>query len=749
MTSHPRLSAIAGLLLGSPLLSAVDLPQQHQKNPSTVQEAFVDSLLLRMTLEEKVGQLTQFRGRYGDTGPRVAEGGEDQIRRGAVGSFLGVYGASYTRQMQRLAVEESRLGIPLLFAHDVIHGFRTIFPVPLAEASSWDPEIARHSARIGAVEAAAHGLHWTFAPMVDIARDPRWGRIVEGSGEDPYLGARMAEARVRGFQGEELGDPTSILACAKHFTGYGGGEGGRDYNVADISVQTLREIYLPPFHAAVEAGVGSVMASFNEVAGVPMHANGSLIRGILRGEWRFRGVLISDYTGILELLQHGVAGSHAEAGALALRGGIDVDMVSSIYRDDLPSLVQAGLLSGALVDSAVKRVLTAKYQLGLFTDPFRYCDARREKDSVLTAAHRAAARHAAQRSVVLLKNEENLLPLSPELTRLAVIGPLATDRRSILGPWAAAGREEDAVSILEGIRRAVAPGTQLLHVRGCDVAESDSSGFEEARRTAGSASCAILVLGETSDMSGEASSRAFLRLPGMQSELARVVMATGTPVVVVLLNGRPLAIPEIEAGAQAIVEAWYGGIEAGNAVADILFGEYSPSGKLPVTFPRAVGQVPIYYNHKNTGRPPAEEERFTSKYLDIPWTPLYPFGFGLSYTTFSYGAIMLSTPALKRGDTLRVTVEVTNTGSRFGEEVVQCYVRDEVASLTRPVKALKGFQKIGLQPGERRSVSFALSEWDLAFWKESHWVTEPGAFTVFVGGSSENVQAAGFSLAAP
>jgi beta-glucosidase len=706
---------------------------------------FVDSLVARMTLEEKLGQLTQVPGRWGDTGPRVPEGGEDEIRRGQVGSFLGVYGAGYTRQMQELALQ-SRLRIPLLFAHDVIHGFRTIFPVSLAEAASWDPEAVERSARIAAVEATAAGLHWTFAPMVDIARDARWGRIVEGAGEDPYLGSIMAAARVRGFQGTDLSAPHTMLATAKHFVAYGAAEGGRDYNVADISEVTLREIYLPPFHAAITAGARSVMASFNEVEGVPAHASERLIDGLLRREWGWNGLLVSDYTGVMELIPHGIAADSAAAGALALRAGVDVDMVSRIYIRKLPALVRGGRVPMRDVDAAVRRVLRAKYELGLFDDPYRYSDTARERRTLLAAEHRDAARELARKAIVLLKNDGRALPLSKSLGSLAVIGALATDGRSAMGNWSAAGRAEETVTVLDGIRRAL-PNTRVVHAKGADVVTEDTSGFAEAVAAARGADAVIVVAGEHQEQSAEANNRAFIDLPGVQERLIRAVHATGRPMVVVLMGGRPLSIPWLAENVPAILETWYLGTEMGNAVADVLFGDANPSGKLPVTFPRTVGQVPIYYNHKMTGRPPQAENKYTSKYIDVPWTPLYPFGHGLSYTTFAYRNLRLSAASITPNDTLVAAVEVTNTGDRAGDEVVQLYIRDLVGSITRPVKELRGFRRITLRPGETQTVSFTLGAADLAFFDvDLDLVVERGTFQVFVGTSSEQVQEARFEL---
>lgn len=710
----------------------------------------VEALLAKMTLEEKLGQLNQPRGRWGETGPRVQEGGEDDIRAGRIGSYLGVHGAEYTRRMQQIAVNESRLGVPLLFAHDVIHGFRTIFPVPLGEAASFDPKAVEQAARIAAIEATAAGLHWTYAPMVDIARDPRWGRIVEGSGESSYLGSVLAAARVRGFQGDDLTAPDTMMATAKHFVAYGAAEGGRDYNIADLSERTLHDVYLPPFKAAVDAGAQSVMAAFNEIGGVPMHAHGQLINGVLRGEWGWDGVLVSDYTGVLELIQHGVAANRAEAGALALEAGVDVDMVSNIYLQDLPAVVRKGRLDEATVDKAVRRVLRAKYRLGLFEDPFRYSDAARERERILRPEYRKAARELARKSLVLLRNEGGVLPLSKRPGTIAVIGPLADDKRVMLGGWAAAGRPEDAVTPLEGIRAAVGAGTKVLHARGVDVEGTNRSLFGEAVRIAREADVVLMFLGEHHDMSAEAHNRTTLDLPGVQEELVKAVHATGKPVVVVLFNGRPLSINWLTQNVHSIVVAWFPGIEAGHAIADVLFGDHNPAGRLPVTFPRNVGQVPIYHDHRNTGRPPNEKEKYTSKYIDVPWTPLYPFGYGLSYTRFSYAQLKVDKPRIGARDSLRVAVTVTNTGKRAGDEVVQLYVRDDVGSVTRPVKELCGFQRIHLRPGEKRQVEFVLGPENLSFHGlDLKPVVEPGTFTVFVGGSSQDLIETRFEVTSP
>ena len=685
-----------------------------------------------MTLEEKAGQLTQWGAQQTPTGPRVAAGSDDDIRKGRVGSVLGAYGVENLRQLQRLAVEESRLRIPLLFAFDVIHGFRTVFPVPLAEAAAFDPALSERCARAAAIEATAHGLHWTYAPMVDIARDPRWGRVVEGSGEDPFLGAALAVARVRGFRGKP-GTASSLLATAKHFAAYGAAEGGRDYDTVDLSERTLQEIYLPPFRAAVEAGVDSIMPAFNEIAGIPMHAHRALIVDTLRARWGFNGLVVSDYTGIKELMQHGIAATPQAAAARAFRASVDVDMISDVYLRELPQLVRSGQVSMAALDAAVRRVLEAKRQLGLFADPYRQTDAARERAAVLTPESRTLAREAARESIVLLKNDGGVLPLRKDLKRLLVVGELANDAQSTLGAWAGAGRAEDSVTVLEGIRRALGKTVEVTYAT--DV------------ERAASADAIVFVAGEREALSGEAHSRAYIGLPGDQEQLFQRLRALGKPLVVVLMNGRPLAMPQLAEQAPAILEAWYLGVEMGNAVADVLFGAVNPSGKLPITFPRATGQIPIYYDHKPTGRPPRAEEPYSSKYLDVAWTPQFPFGHGLSYTTFRYATPQLSAAKLGPNATLRVRCSVSNTGAREGTEVVQLYLRDGAASITLPVRTLRGFQRVRLAPGESKAVSFELDAEDFALLDENFQrVVEPGRFTIFVGGSSATENQASFEV---
>lgn len=707
----------------------------------------VEALLQQMTLEEKVGQLSQLGVQDTPTGPVIDQGELAQLPMSTVGSVLGAYGVEQTRRLQEHVVTGSRLPIPLLFAFDVIHGFRTVFPVPLAEAAAWDPDLAQRTARAAAVEATASGIHWTFAPMIDIARDPRWGRVVEGTGEDPFLGAALASAKVRGFHGAGPADPSYMLATAKHFVTYGAAEGGRDYNVADVSERTLREVYLPPFQAAVAAGVDGIMPSFNELAGTPLHSNTALLTGVLRNQWRFSGLIVSDFNALWELSQHGIAGSPADRARLAFNAGVDIDMVSQTYRQYLPPLVRTGQVSLTAVDNAVRRVLQAKQRLGLLDDPYRYSDEARQRANVLTPQHRALAREAAQKSIVLLKNTDALLPLSKHLRNVLVVGSLATDAEATLGPWALAAHPEDSITVLQGIRRAVAPGTEVVYLPGASPISNETQNLNEVRQAARRAEVVIAVLGEHADQSGEARSRADLGLPGAQEALLRALLDSGKPVVIVLMNGRPLVLSQTVRQAPALLETWFLGSEMGHAVADILFGDVNPSGKLPITFPRSVGQIPLYYAHKNTGRPPSDDERYTSGYIDEHWTPLYPFGFGLSYTSFSYSAPRLSTQRLASTQVLSVAVTVTNTGARPGEEIVQLYLRDDVASVTRPVRQLRGFRKVQLAPGEARELTFTLDQADFALLDSDFSpVIEAGTFTVFVGADSTTENQARFEL---
>ncbi|PUB45598.1 glycoside hydrolase family 3 N-terminal domain-containing protein [Pseudomonas sp. GV047] len=707
----------------------------------------VEALLQQMTLEEKVDQLSQLGVQDTPTGPVIDPGELAQRPMSTVGSVLGAYGVEQTRRLQEHAVTRSRLPIPLLFAFDVIHGFRTVFPVPLAEAAAWDVDLAQRTARAAAVEATASGIHWTFAPMVDIARDPRWGRVVESTGEDPFLGAALASAKVRGFHGAGPADPSFMLATAKHFVTYGAAEGGRDYNVADVSERTLREVYLPPFQAAVAAGVDGIMPSFNELAGTPLHSNTALLTGVLRNQWRFRGLIVSDFNALWELSQHGIAGGPTDRARLAFNAGVDIDMVSQTYRQYLPTLVRTGQVSLTAVDNAVRRVLQAKQRLGLLDDPYRYSDEARQRANVLTPQHRALAREAAQKSIVLLKNTDALLPLPKHLRNMLVVGSLATDAEATLGPWALAAHPQDSITVLQGIRRAVAPGTEVVYLPGASPISTETQNLNEVRQAARRAEVVVAVLGERADQSGEARSRADLGLPGAQEALLRALLDSGKPVVILLMNGRPLVLSQNVRQAPALLETWFLGSEMGHAVADILFGDVNPSGKLPITFPRNVGQIPLYYAHKSTGRPPSGDERYTSGYIDEHWTPLYPFGFGLSYTSFSYSAPRLSTQRLASTQVLAVKVTVTNTGARPGEDIVQLYLRDDVASVTRPVRQLRGFRKVQLAPGEARDLTFTLDQADFALLDSNFSpVIEAGTFTVFVGADSTTENQARFEL---
>lgn len=702
----------------------------------------VSSLLSSMTLAEKIGQLQQLCGSWdGDALPEDF----DLARQGKLGSTIFIRGAKRTSELQRVAVNESRLHIPILFAFDVIHGYRTIFPVPLGEAASWDPSGAERSAGIAAEEASAGGVRWTFAPMVDIARDPRWGRIVEGSGEDPYLGSAMAAARVRGFQGTNYGLPDKVVACAKHWVAYGAAEGGRDYNTTDVSERTLREIYFPPFKAALDAGVGTFMSAFNDLDGVPCTANTFTLSTVLRGEWHFDGVVVSDYNAVKELITHGVAADGKQAAALALSAGVDMDMFSRLYSENGESLVRDRTISEGQIDQSVRRVLRLKYQLGLFEHSC--ADETHESATLLSAAHLAAARELAARSFVLLKNERETLPISRDLKSIAVIGPLADDARSMLGPWSGDGRKEDAVTLLAGIRAKLPAGAAINYAKGCDVTGNSTEGFDEAENAARKSDFVILAVGESADMSGEAASRSSLDLPGRQLELIQAIHATGKPYAVVLMNGRPLSINWIASNSPAILETWFAGTQGGNAIADTLFGDVNPGGKLPVTFPRSVGQVPIYYNHKNTGRPPGSDPKSASQYIDIPWTPLYPYGYGLSYTQFRLANLHVSKALIRPNESVTVSAEVENTGERPGDEVVQLYIHQLTADVTRPVKDLKGFQRVTLRVGERHQVEFTLRPRDLAFYNRTmHFTVEPGTVNVMVGDSSEGGLESSFEI---
>jgi len=703
------------------------------KDPSQSVEARVEDLLGRMTLEEKIGQMCQYT--------KYPEKHEELVGAGKVGSLFNVTGAEQTNEVQSIAVEKSRLGIPLIFGLDVIHGYSTIYPIPLAMASSWDPETVKAAASIAAAEASSEGIRWTFAPMVDIARDPRWGRVAEGAGEDPYLGSAMARAQVEGYQGEDLADPHTIVACPKHYVAYGGAEGGRDYNTVEVSERTLRDVYLPPFKAAVEAGAGTLMSAFNDLNGVPASANRFTLTTVLREEWGFEGFVVSDWNSIGELVVHGIAGTRAQAGKEAVEAGVDMDMEGNVYQTTLALLVEEGAISEETIDDAVRRILTIKFRMGLFERP--YNDTGLAAEVVQCRENIGAARDFARRSMVLLKNENGLLPLKKDLKTVAVIGPLADEQDALLGCWPCMGKPEDVVTVLEGIRNKVSKKTRVLHAKGCDIQGDSNEGLEDAVDKAKAADVAIVVVGESREMSGEAGCRSSLDLPGVQERLVRDVCDAGVPVVMVLLSGRPMSIPWSAEHVPAILEAWHPGIQGGNAVADLLFGDFNPGGRLPVTFPRTVGQIPIYYNHKNTGRPPTPL-LYTSKYIDLPSTPLFSFGHGLSYTQFYYSSLTISPEKITADGEVEISLDVKNVGDREGDEVVQLYLRDLVGSVTRPVKELKGFRRITLKPGEKATVKFLMGPEQLAFVNRGmEKVVEPGNFEIMVGGSSEDIKLTG------
>lgn len=711
-------------------------------------EQRVDSVLRLMTLEEKIGQMSQFSANWDITGPVMSDDFEPYLRKGLVGSLFNVYTVDGVRKLQEMALAESRLKIPVLFAYDVIHGFRTIFPMPLAESCSWDLEGMRESAAIAAAEASSEGIKWTFAPMVDITRDARWGRVMEGAGEDPYLGSLIAKARVEGFQGgtdwRSLADLNTMMACAKHFAAYGAAEAGRDYSTAELSNRTLQDVYLPPFHATVEANVATFMAAFNDIDGVPATASKYLFTDVLREQWGFRGFVVTDYTGINELVPHGVAKDEADAAVLAANAGIDMDMTGAVFIKYLKKAVEEGRVSENTINRAVCSILEMKFILGLFDDPYRYLDKKREQETIMKPEFLEAARKSAARAIVLLKNDGKLLPLTKDkAVKVALIGPMVKDKINQNGEWAGKGDREQSISLFEGLSN-VYEGSKVTfsYALGCDLTTNDQSGFAQALNTARGADIVLAAMGEDFNWSGEAASRTDIRLPGAQQALLKELKKTGKPVVLVLMNGRPLDLSWEHENLDAIVEAWYLGTMAGYGIADVLSGAYNPSGHLTMSFPRNVGQIPIYYNQKNTGRPlPPDNPKmdYKSSYLDVPNSPLYPFGYGLSYTTFGIDNIRLDKTSFATGETLTVTADVTNTGDRAGETVVQLYIRDLVGSVTRPVKELKGFRKIELDKGEKMQVSFPITEKDLAFYGITDKMTaEPGEFDVWVASNAED-----------
>ena len=748
------------------LLLVVSCNKAPQSKQSSI-DARVDSVMSLMTLEEKIGQLNLPSAGAFVTGSVESSDIAKKIEEGKVGGLFNIKTVANIKAMQKIAVEKTRLKIPLIFGMDVIHGYESVFPIPLGLSCSWDMNLIQRSARIAAIEASADGINWTFSPMVDVSRDPRWGRVSEGSGEDPYLGSEIARAMVKGFQGDDLSANNTIMSCVKHYALYGASEAGRDYNTVDMSRHRMYNEYLPPYKAAVDAGVGSIMASFNEIDGIPATANKWLLTGVLRKEWAFKGFVVSDYTGVSEMINHGF-GDIQTVTAKAVDAGLDMDMVSEGLLTTLGKSVQEGKITEKQIDDACRRIVKAKFLLGLFDDPYRYCDDNRAKSEVFNAANRAEARNTAAQSFVLLKNKGNVLPIKKSGT-IALIGPLADAKENMTGTWSVAARFSESISLHEGLQKAVGSNAKVVYAKGSNLAEdslleknstlfgkslhrdkrSASQLREEALRIAKSADVILVAAGEAAEMSGEAASRTNIEIPETQRDLIKALLKTGKPVVLVLFTGRPLALKWEEENVPAILNVWFGGSEAGDAIADVLFGDVNPSGKLTMTFPQNVGQVPIYYAHKNTGRPLSGPwfQKFQSNYLDVSNEPLYPFGFGLSYTEFGYGDVKLSASEITSADSLWVSMDVTNKGTRDGSEVVQLYIRDLVGSVTRPVKELKGFQKISLKAGETRTVNFKLGMNDISFYNsELKFVAEPGEFHVFAGGNSRDVKQAAFTL---
>ena len=713
----------------------------------------ISLLMKEMTLEEKVGQMNQYNGSWDVTGPKPESGSNEEkynnLKKGLVGSMLTVRGVKEVRAVQKIAVEETRLGIPLIFGFDVIHGYKTLSPIPLAEAASWDLEAIKNSARVAALEASASGLNWTFAPNVDISNDARWGRVMEGAGEDPCLGSKIARARVHGFQGEKLGSNTSIVACAKHFAGYGFVEAGRDYNSVDMSNSKLYNTVLPPFKSAVDAGIGTFMNSFNTLNGIPATGNIFLQRDILKGAWGFKGFVVSDWASIAEMITHGYAANGADAAQKAVIAGSDMDMESSIYVKELVQLVKKGAVKESVINDAVRRILRVKFELGLFDNPYRYCDEAREKSDIGSKANNDAVLDMAKKSIVLLKNDKNLLPLKQSGTKIALIGALANDKNSPLGSWRIAADDNTAISVLEGMQQY--KNNSLVYEKGTDVAlnkqtfldevkinSTDFSGFEAAKKAAKNADVVVMVLGEIGFQSGEGRSRTEIGLPGNQQQLLEEIYKVNPNIVLVLNNGRPLALPWAAENIPAIVEAWQLGTQSGNAIAQVLYGDYNPSGKLPMSFPRNVGQCPIYYNLYSTGRPIDKDQNvFWSHYSDVEKTPLYPFGYGLSYTSFAYKNLRMAKTSFQKGEKIEISVDVTNTGNFDGKEVVQLYLNDAAASIVRPIKELKGFELVELKKGETKTIQFTLTDAALGFYNnDGKFLVESGLFNVMVGWNS-------------
>lgn len=757
------------IFLGLCCLLALGITAQNNYPKDPQMDRFVDNLMSKMTLEEKLGQLNLPSAGDITTGQAKSSDIASKIKKGQVGGLFNIKGVDKIREVQRVAVEESRLKIPLIFGMDVIHGYETVFPIPLGIASTWDMKAIEQSARIAAIEASADGIFWTFSPMVDISRDPRWGRVSEGSGEDPYLGGQIAKAMVKGYQGDNTySDNTHIMACVKHFALYGAGEAGRDYNTVDMSRNRMFNEYMYPYQAAIEAGVGSVMASFNEVDGIPATANKWLMTDVLRKQWGFDGFVVTDYTGISEMIDHGM-GDLQTVSALALKAGVDMDMVSEGLTGTLAKSLKEGKVTEDQINLACRRILEAKYRLGLFKDPYKFFDSKRAKNEIFTTEHRAVARKIASESFVLLKNDKNTLPLKKQGT-IAVVGPLANTRSNMPGTWSVAVDLTKPATVVEGIQAVAGKNAKVVYAKGSNLTadatlEKNVSMFgrelgrdnrtkeellNEALKVAKDADVIVAALGETSEFSGEASSRTNLDIPDVQKELLKELVKTGKPVVLVTFAGRPLTLNWENENVPAILNVWFGGTETAYAIGDVLFGDVNPSGKLPMTFPQNVGQIPLFYNHKNTGRPLPEGkwfEKFRSNYLDVSNDPLYPFGYGLSYTTFKYSDISLSSASMNSNGEITASVTVTNTGNVAGKEVVQMYIRDLVGSITRPVKELKGFEKIELKAGESKTVNFKITPELLKFYNyDLEYVFEPGDFNVMIGGNSADVKTAKFTL---
>ena len=728
------------LLFSAILASLVSCSKKTTENVSTShkQNGFIEDLLKKMTLDEKLGQMSLFTTDWESTGPTIRAGYQDDIKTGRCGALFNSHTVDFTTKLQKIAMEESRLKIPLLFGYDVIHGYKTMFPIPLGEAASWDLTAIEKSAYIMSKEAASAGLHWTFAPMVDISREPRWGRVMEGAGEDTYLGSRIAEARVRGIQGNGFANADRLLACVKHFAAYGAPIAGRDYNSVEISERSFRETYLPPYEAAVKAGAKTVMSSFNDYNGVPASGNKYLLTDILRKEWGFDGFVVSDYTSITEMINHGVVKDETDAGILSINAGMNMDMQGAIFQNKIKQAIQDGRITMDKIDNSVRDILNIKKELGLFEDPYKFSNKAREAATIMSKENLDASRDVAKRSVVLLKNN-GTLPLNKKGGKILVAGPLADDKNNLTGAWSASGEGRHCVSLYEGLRQhAGATNYSFEHVKACEIEGNDLSQRSLLLEKAKEADIIIFAIGENKDMTGEAAARAMIRVPGVQEQLLKDLKATGKPVITVVMNGRPLVLTEVADHSDALLEAWWLGTQAGNALADIIYGDYNPSAKLPISFPRHEGQIPVYYNHRSTGRPFDPNSKWNTKYLDMPNDPLYSFGFGLSYTTFKYSQPTLAKTDFGINEPVVVNVTVTNTGNMDGEEVVQLYLRDMVASVTRPVKELKAFKKLMIKKGESKNVAFTLTKQDFEIFDSNmHKVVEPGEFQIFVGGNSD------------